>query len=397
MEIVHIVIYKKAAERRADRETKGITTCHNFADEIQTIFTMTQSDDFVRCVVLSQSRVPSILLFTDRQMREVKSFCFNRSEGSVLGFDKTYNLGSMYVTPSVYKNVALVRRRTGDSPLFIGPTFIHGHSDFDTYSHFFGQLSAKTVDCNSQQLTLGSDDELAVKKCFKHFFPRASVVTCSLHLKENVGRKLDELLGNTSPLRATLFSALFGVGGLIDCEDIVSYDACVDSFRVGLLADAPTKFVEYFESRLVALMRDNVVVGPGFNKWTNNNCESINHALKQSIEWQPQQLPQLIDTIRGLVQGQYSDADRAMCGLGDYALRSSLAHKRVTVDAWKSMSVQQRQHASDACFRLSASQVTSTDAAIAVSTTPGAGKKPHQVKRSRNERSKNVKKIKLDK
>jgi hypothetical protein len=81
-------------------------------------------DDFVRFVGVSTARVPSIVLYTDRQIRDIKSFCFNRSEGSVLGFDKTYNLSSMYVTPSVYKNVALVRRSTGVTPLFMGPVFI---------------------------------------------------------------------------------------------------------------------------------------------------------------------------------------------------------------------------------------------------------------------------------
>lgn len=280
----------------------------------------------------------------------------------------------MYVTPSVYKNIALVRRRTGDNPVFIGPLFIHGHSDFETYAQFFGQLSTKTVDCNTQQLTLGSDDELAVKKCFTHFFPRASIVTCSLHLKENVGRKLDELLGKSSLLRAELIRALFGIGGLIDCNDVVSFDGCVETFRADKLKLAPSKFVEYFEGRLVDLMRQNVVVGPQFNKWTNNNCESINHALKQSIGWHPQQLPELIDTIRSLVESQYKDADRALCGLGDYALRSTHARHRVTVDAWKSMTTNQRQHTVDACFKIN-SHVTSTDGAITVPATPGNGKK----------------------
>ena len=39
------------------------------------------------------------------------------------------------------------------------------------------------------------------------------------------------------------------------------------------------------------------------------------------------------------------------------------------------------------------SHVTSTDGAITVPTTPGAGKKSHQVKQSQNERSRAVKKI----
>jgi len=184
-----VVHNKKAAISRAVAAASGKTTCRNIGDEVQQMLSMVQSDNFVRCVVVTRDRVPSVILYTDRQIQDLKSFCFSRPDGSVLGFDKTYNLGAMFVTPSVYKNPALIRRRTNDSPIFIGPLFVHGHSDVDTYGQFFGHLSLKLIDSNSQQLTLGSDDELAVRKCFKHFFPRAATVVCSRHLKENVGRK----------------------------------------------------------------------------------------------------------------------------------------------------------------------------------------------------------------
>ena len=52
-------------------------------------------------------------LHDERQIREIKAFCFAAQSGSVLAFDKTFNLGSIYVTPSVFKNTALTRKRTG--------------------------------------------------------------------------------------------------------------------------------------------------------------------------------------------------------------------------------------------------------------------------------------------
>ena len=39
-------------------------------------------------------------------MTDIKSFCFDRINGSVLSFDKTYNLGNMYVTVGVYRKFA---------------------------------------------------------------------------------------------------------------------------------------------------------------------------------------------------------------------------------------------------------------------------------------------------
>ena len=82
-------------------------------------------------------------------------------------------------------------------------------------------------------------------------------------------------MGSSSP-------SLSKAGGLIECNDVNSFDTCVEAFRDRLLVDALSTFVRYFENRVLPLMRQNVVVGPQFPKWTNNNCESINHTLKES-------------------------------------------------------------------------------------------------------------------
>jgi hypothetical protein len=132
-------------------------------------------------------------------------------------------------------------------------------------------------------------------------------------------------------------------------------------------------------------MRDNVVAG--LPTWTNNNCESINHVLKQAdVQWRPNQLPDLVDKIRALVRGQYDDeADRALCGRGDFTLSARYAGHRLTVERWKSMSSLQRDRASAACLHLlpPVTTSTSTDGNVTVPTTPGGGKKPHQRRRQR--------------
>ena len=104
-----------------------------FADEIQTICAMVPYDDFVQVVSLTHARVPSVILYNDRQLQELKSFCFNKKSGSVWSMDKTYNLGHLYVSVTVYRNVALQRNGTTTVPTFLGPLFIHGNSDFSTY------------------------------------------------------------------------------------------------------------------------------------------------------------------------------------------------------------------------------------------------------------------------
>jgi len=379
----------KAADRRAQKKTNGTTTCNNLADEVQSVLTMSQTDNFIRCIFIKKDRVPSVILYTDRQLNELKSFCFNRAEGSVLGFDATFNIAKLFVTPSVYRNVALNRRRTKECPVFLGPVFIHANQDFDTYADFFGHLSAKLADCNVQQLTFGSDDDAAMRKCFKHFFPSASRVACSLHIKKNVSQKLDDIMGKKSTDRKPLLDALFGPSGLLACDDEASLDAVVDRLRSGLIAAAPPEFIRYFERQLLPLYQENVAVGPGFNKWTNNACESENHVLKQAVKWKPKQLPDLINCIRLLVDGQYADADRAICGLGDFVLQPQNARHRVATNDWLGMSVVQRHKAVKDCFRIQTAGATvlSTDGSITVPSTPRGGKKPGQRKRVRNVRT----------
>ena len=77
---------------------------------------------------------------TGKFITEIKQFCSSGKERSVWSFDKTYNLGELYVTPSVYTSCALLKvKKDTDSEnvLFLEPLFIHTNSDAETYSRFF--------------------------------------------------------------------------------------------------------------------------------------------------------------------------------------------------------------------------------------------------------------------
>jgi len=59
---------------------------------------------------------------------------------------------------------------TRDIPIFIGPVFVHGNSDFETYAHFFGTLATKLHARDYKQLRLGSDKESSIRKAFLMHF-----------------------------------------------------------------------------------------------------------------------------------------------------------------------------------------------------------------------------------
>jgi len=183
-----VVANKKYHDNRKQRRQAGNQYRVTFADEMQTLCSMVPTDDFIRSVTVTNARVIQIILYSDRQMTDIKSFCFDRINGSVLSFDKTYNLGNMYVTVGVYRNLALQRAGSGDLPIFLGPMFIHGNSDFETYAHFFCNLSVRLASCDCRGLRLGSDEEASVRKAMQHAFRDAVIVCCTRHLKENLRR-----------------------------------------------------------------------------------------------------------------------------------------------------------------------------------------------------------------
>lgn len=171
----------------------------NFADEIQTVCSMVATYDFVQSVVVTHDHVPCVMVYDNRQLSELKAFCFDKYDGSVLSFDKTYNLGKLYVTVGVYRNLALRRVGSGDVPIFIGTLFIHGNSDFYTYASFFGHLVSRLSECDSRELRLGCDEETSIRKAMVQYFPKAAPVTCTKHLKDNLVRKAHMLTASNDP------------------------------------------------------------------------------------------------------------------------------------------------------------------------------------------------------
>jgi hypothetical protein len=115
------------------------------------------------------------------------------------------------------------------------------------------------------------------------------------------------------------------------------------------------------------------IAATGRNEWTNNNCEAINHMIKEYTQWRPQQLPDLRMKLRDLVLNQHMEAD----GRGNFQLQSAFSRHRVIVSEWMCMSKVQQKKKSDVCFRwLTVASATSADGTLTAPLTPGAGRKP---------------------
>lgn len=120
--------------------------------------------------------------------------------------------------------------------------------------------------------------------------------------------------------------------GVLNCDD--SYDSKIADFDSYLNKFPHLK--SYFQTRLKPLLDKYVFLplqnGPVIEQWTNNNSESMNNCLKQSLDWKPHKLPDLITKINEISAFQINDLRQAIQGNGNYILEDTLQQHRVPQD-----------------------------------------------------------------
>ena len=156
-------------------------------------------------------------------MTDIKRFCC-RENGTVLGIDKTYNLGDFHVTPIVYKDLSVLRRATGENPTCFGPTFIHQSSTTASYSTFLNSIANNLNDHEISNLVIGSDEELAFKNAIRRNLPGATHVLCTRHLKENSNRHMENIVGYPKKERDHILLLIYGAEGLVENTDSDSFN-----------------------------------------------------------------------------------------------------------------------------------------------------------------------------
>lgn len=334
----------------------------------------------------------------------MKRFCCSSPAGqtTVLAFDKTFNLTEIHVTMAVYNNLALYRDGTQNHPIMLGPMFIHGTSDYDTYCVFFEYLKRKTRQCSSQPV-LGSDDETAMRKAMKDAFPESGTLVCERHLQQNAADYLTNNVGVTSVSKKRVINSLFGTQGLSDAADLVTFELRSDTAR-GVISENAPGFMDYYSSRIHRLMKDNLQVsinqrinGLDCAHWMNNGCESANHQLKILVDWKSKSLTQLVDALYKEVQSQRTGVERAFIDRGhQFTLVPEFAHYRMHAHVYEQKTDKQKEKRMAKFLReykpVHPRAVSSDDGRLTVLKASNGGKKPGQTKRKRCARTRTVKK-----
>ena len=183
---VRNVIAKQNKEENIAQGVMNSNSRCNFADEIQLLCSQVVNSDFVQAVFITKGHTPSVVLYSDEQVKDLKRFCTSNvadNMRSVLCVDRTFNLSSLFVTVTVFKHRAVLRKASNDHPLLIGPMLLHGDGQFSTYRQFFSHrydvlccdVAGTQIQMQESVLT-GSDEEQALVKAHHYAFPTSTHV-----------------------------------------------------------------------------------------------------------------------------------------------------------------------------------------------------------------------------
>lgn len=152
-------------------EASSGTKTDSLSDQVFAIMQSAKMEDhqgkFVR--ETRPSPEPAFVVARDRQLDDMVRFCTSPDDFSILTVDPTFNLGDFDVTPTSYRNCLLKSVRTGNSPVFIGPTLIHYRKTFHTYLFFASTLIGLRRELQALR-AFGTEGERALADAFAHEF-----------------------------------------------------------------------------------------------------------------------------------------------------------------------------------------------------------------------------------
>lgn len=283
---------------------------------------------------------PMMLVAFDYTLDGLVCFCTSPTCFSILGIDPTFNLGDFDVTITTNRHLLLHPHGNpgGMPPVMVGPMFIHVRKDFSTYHFFSSSLVGQRQQLSSLQ-AFGTDGELALESAFTATFPRAQHMRCFLHFRGSVERKLQEL-GVSRSVSGEIVKDIIGCptqlqDGLVDTESAEKLDDMLSGLqRRWNEFEEPYNnppfhawFIKHCHDNVVNYMlqdvREKAGLGNPPTPYYTNEVESKNKLLKEEVEYKSSQLPEFIEKMKRLMEGQKQEIEPAIIGSGEYRLRNT--------------------------------------------------------------------------
>ncbi|XP_062608451.1 uncharacterized protein LOC134270271 [Saccostrea cucullata] len=353
----------------------------NLADEVITVLNKKYEDaSFVKEVLTSaNNKPPNVILYSEEQMTSMRSSIKN---GCIIGIDRTFNVGSCYLTVTTFKNTNLVRNETSEPPIMLGPIYLHWDGTYHTYQRFLSHLQGQLHDVDQSKIIFGTDGEKALTNAIESCFPASTHTLCTRHLKENLRHHLKNHL--TNPDVQEIIDSIFNRStGLLTVESDLVYKEMENEIKEKHDLPYLNSFLckvskEVFESR----KKTNFTIP---KLWTNNNNESYNNVIKLQTDWRILKLPALIDVLQDLDSNQTSNIRDSLHSRGDLRVRGPADILLVSNEVWVNLTPEQRQRRLQRLlnFIIPASSVTSKDGSLTIPKVATIAKKPGQRKRAK--------------
>jgi hypothetical protein len=320
-----------------------------------------KADAFVRDVKAAPE--PMAVCYSDWQILDIKRFCTDPDEFTVMCADTTYNLGDFYVTPLSYKHIMLEDIRTGKPPVLPGPVLVHQQMKFTSFNYFASSLIDADKSLRYVQ-AFGTDGDTNLSDALSHCFPFATVLRCFIHFERNMYDKLREL--NIPKKVADEFVRdVMGFRiddtyqkGLVDCASVSEFDQQLARLEIvwnerekPFSGASDPRFYHYFKQYKADAVRYNMLTGvreaAGLGSppsiFTTNMSESLNYIIKQHVQYKSSEWPEFNSNLKRLVDAKREEVIRALSGRGQYRLQPQYSHLGVDELKWQRMRPDQRK------------------------------------------------------
>ena len=245
---------------------------------------------------------------------------------SVLSIDRTFNLGTYFLTAICFKNKKVKTRSSGSNPVFLGPCFLHKFAKEEDYNYFFSFLRCKICsmyeDFNFSKLSFITDGEQAMINSINSCFPESSKLRCSIHIDKNIIfnlRKYKMDYTNKVALKRKLKS-------LMSSENLFKFaDIKQDILKLrmdGRTATYVNNVIEEIFQFVSKPMWKLKLIKP----LTTNQSESMNHVIKNYVSWKKTNISELTENIKSIIKFQYDNLEFSISSQGDYLLPNSFSY-----------------------------------------------------------------------
>ena len=186
-------------------------------------------------------------------------------------------------------------------------------------------------------------------------FPKAIHLRCTNHIRQNIKDKLREL-NIPQHVSKEFLADIFGSRnathfetGLADAESELVFVRSLEQVKAkwnnlemscsasNITPQFHAWFCEYKAEDFKKSILPSVRRLAGFKDssfFTTNCSESLNHVIKQEVQWKESKLPQLIDNLKSVTDDQIRETEKAVIGQGEWRFTEHHSCLMVTNVRW---------------------------------------------------------------